>query len=88
MKGFIEVIQRAYEDPYLRGYTIKSRKVLVAVNHITQVIEPEVEVNKETGDTIESFTGCNIYTSDGNENVIGAEQSYDEIVKLIEEAVL
>ena len=88
MKGFIEVTQKAYKDLYSRSYFIKSRKVLVAVNHITQVIEPRIEVDEDTGNPRESITGCVIFTSDGPENGIGAEQSYDEVIKLIEEAIL
>ena len=44
-------------------------------------------MDEDTGNPRESITGCCIYTSDGPENGIGAEQSYDEVIKLIEEAI-
>ena len=87
MKGFIEVTQETYRLSYpANDYVVKGRKILLAVNHITQVREPKAKENTATGRIIKGEEGCDIYTSDGPEDSITVEQSYDEVIKLIEEA--
>lgn len=86
MKGFIEVKRKDYKDYSCGKCIIKCGKASVAVNQITQVREPNVTIDERTGEiwSEEDLTGCEIHTTD--EMVIRAEESYEEVMRLIEEA--
>lgn len=86
MKGFIEVKRKDYKDYSCGKRIVKCGKALVAVNHITQIREPNKEIDERTREILheEELTGCEIYTTD---DMIRVEQSYDEVIRLIEEAI-
>lgn len=86
MKGFIEVKQKDYNDYSFGNCHIKKcGKVSVAVNYISRVRELEETIVEETGKKWKGegeITGCELCTVDGRR--LEVEQSYDEVMRLIE----